>query len=231
MKNTKTYENIKIELVDVILKAYSEYKDQISEFEQQIDRGMAQYIFNLNKPISMNASARRSVMHLDKKLNDKEQFDWEMGNLSERYEYITRYRKTFNKVVHSREALIDSVNELKVFNKITKRKFSEKKDATAIFEPIKTFKVNKLLRQRFENIEDIKRSVDSYVSNGFKLSLRKITTKENGLYKIDNEKLERWEKEFFDHAEEAVRYDLKKIEMIEEKKEVDNYLKYYLLFK
>lgn len=53
MKNTKTYENIKIELVDVILKAYSEYKDQISEFEQQIDRGMAQYIFNLNKPISM----------------------------------------------------------------------------------------------------------------------------------------------------------------------------------
>ena len=231
MINTKTYEDIKNELVQAILTDYEQYKDALENFQSNIKQGHSFYIVSTRKPISEHASAKRSGMYADKKLTEDEKLVRLLGNLNERFGYINNYRKHFSLVKESRNKLIANIKELISFNKITKDKFSEKNDATAIFKPIETNAVNKDLDIYFRNIETTKSHIDNYLENKYELDLNQIAIKENGIYSIDNDRLEEKEKEFFEKTMEAINHDVQQVKAIEKQKDSKNYLKYYLLFK
>lgn len=231
MINTKTYEDIKNELVQAILTDYEQYKDALENFQSNIKQGHSFYIVSTRKPISEHASAKRSGMYADKKLTEDEKLVRLLGNLNERFGYINNYRKHFSLVKERRNKLIANIKELISFNKITKDKFSEKNDATAIFKPIETNAVNKDLDIYFRNIETTKSHIDNYLENKYELDLNQIAIKENGIYSIDNDRLEEKEKEFFEKTMEAINHDVQQVKAIEKQKDSKNYLKYYLLFK
>lgn len=231
MINTKTYEDIKNELVQAILTDYEQYKDALENFQSNIKQGHSFYIVSTRKPISEHASAKRSGMYADKKLTEDEKLVRLLGNLNERFGYINNYRKHFSLVKERRNKLIANIKELISFNKITKGKFSEKNDATAIFKPIETNAVNKDLDIYFRNIETTKSHIDNYLENKYELDLNQIAIKENGIYSIDNDRLEEKEKEFFEKTMEAINHDVQQVKAIEKQKDSKNYLKYYLLFK
>ena len=228
MINTKTYEDIKNELVKAILNDYEQYKDALESFQSEIKQGHTFYIVSTRKPISEYASAKRSVMYSDKKLTEDENLVRLLGNLSERFGYIHNYSRDFKSVKECRSKLIADIKELISFNKITKDKFSEKNDATAIFKPIETNAVNKHLDIYFRNIEKAKSQIDNYLKNKYELDLNEITIKENGTYSIDNDKLEKCEKEFFEETMKAIKYDIEQVKVIEKQKDSENYLKYFL---
>ena len=64
MINTKTYEDIKNELVKAILTDYEQYKDALENFQSKIKQGHSFYIVSTRKPISEHASATVSYTHL-----------------------------------------------------------------------------------------------------------------------------------------------------------------------
>lgn len=231
MINTKTYEDIKNDLVKGILTDYEQYKDALEKFESKIKQGHSLYIVNTRKPISEYASAKRSVMYANKTLTEDENLVRMLGNLSERFRYINNYRRAFSLVKEHRSKLIANVKELVSFNKITKEKFSEKNDATAIFKPIETNAVNKHLDIYFRSIEMAKSHIDNYLENKYELDLNEIAIKEDGIYSINNDRLEKNEKDFFEETMKAIKYDIEQIKAIEKQKDSENYLKYFLLFK
>ncbi|HGL5466593.1 TPA: hypothetical protein ACKFIH_002668 [Staphylococcus aureus] len=145
--------------------------------------------------------------------------------------YIYNYRRAFSLVKEHRSKLIANVKELISFNKITKDKFSEKNDATAIFKPIETYAVNKHLDIYFRSIETVKGHIDNYLENKYELDLNQIAIKEDGVYSIDDDKLQESEKVFFEEVMKAIKYDIEQVKVIEKQKDSENYLKYYLLFK
>lgn len=231
MINTKTYEDIKNELVKAILNDYEQYKDELENFQSKIDRDHNYYIVSTKKPISEYASAKRSAMYADKTLTEEENLVRRIGNLRERFRYINDHRKAFNIVKERRKSLIASVKELISFNKITKDKFSEKNDATAIFNPINRYAVNDRLDVYFRSIETPKSHINNYLENKYELDLNEIATKEDGVYSIDNDRLEKNEKEYFEKVMKAIKFDMEQIKVIEKQKDSENYLKYCLLFK
>ena len=231
MINTKTYEDIKNELVKAILTDYEQYKDALENFQSKIKQGHSFYIVSTRKPISEHASAKRSAMYANRTLTEDENLVRMLRNLSERFIYIYNYRRAFSLVKEHRSKLIANVKELISFNKITKDKFSEKNDATAIFKPIETYAVNKHLDIYFRSIETVKGHIDNYLENKYELDLNQIAIKENGIYSIDNDRLEEKEKEFFEKTMEAINHDVQQVKVIEKQKDSENYLKYYLLFK
>lgn len=231
MINTKTYEDIKNELVKSILNDYEQYKDALENFQSKIKRGYNHYTFSADKPISEHASAKRTVLYEENKLTEDENLVRKLGNLSERFRYINNYRRSFRLVRERRSSLISSVKELKSFNKITKDKFSEKNDATAIFKLIETNAVNKHLDIYFRSIETAKSHIDNYLENKYELDLNEIAIKEDGVYSIDNDRLQENEREFFEETMNAIKYDIRQVKAIENQKDSENYLKYCLLFK
>ena len=64
MINTKTYEDIKNELVKAILNDYEQYKDELENFQSKIDWDHNYYIVSTKKPISEYASAKRFAVLL-----------------------------------------------------------------------------------------------------------------------------------------------------------------------
>lgn len=231
MINTKTYEDIKNELVKSILADYEQYKDALENFQSKIKQGHSFYIVSTRKPISEHTSGKRLVMYADKKLTEDENLVRLLGNLSERFRYINNYRRAFNLVKERRSKLIANIKELRSFNKITKDKFSEKNDATAIFKPIETNAVNKRLDIYFRSIETAKSHIDNYLENKYELDLNQIAIKEDGVYSIDDDRLQESEKSFFEEVMKAIKYDIEQVKAIEKQKDSENYLKYYLLFK
>ncbi|HCX2233318.1 TPA: hypothetical protein OZE62_002509 [Staphylococcus aureus] len=231
MINTKTYEDIKNELVKAILTDYEQYKDALENFQSKIKQGHSFYIVGTRKPISEHASAKRSAMYANRTLTEDENLVRMLGNLSERFVYIYNYRRAFSLVKEHRSKLIANVKELISFNKITKDKFSEKNDATAIFKPIETNAVNKHLDIYFRSIETSKSHIDNYLENKYELDLNQIAIKEDGIYSINNDRLEKNEKDFFEETMKAIKYDMEQVKVIENQKDSENYLKYCLLFK
>lgn len=231
MINTKTYEDIKNELVKAILTDYEQYKDALENFQSKIKQGHSFYIVSTRKPISEHASAKRSAMYANKTLTEDENLVRMLGNLSERFRYINNYRRAFSLVKERRSKLIANVKELVSFNKITKEKFSEKNDATTIFKPIETNAVNKHLDIYFRSIEMAKSHIDNYLENNYELDLNEIAIKEDGIYSINNDRLEKNEKDFFEETMKAIKYDMEQVKVIENQKDSENYLKYCLLFK
>ncbi|HDJ4546967.1 TPA: hypothetical protein PQL50_002637 [Staphylococcus aureus] len=231
MINTKTYEDIKNELVKAILTDYEQYKDALENFQSKIKQGHSFYIVGTRKPISEHASAKRSAMYANRTLTEDENLVRVLGNLSERFVYIYNYRRAFSLVKEHRSKLIANVKELISFNKITKDKFSEKNDATAIFKPIETNAVNKHLDIYFRSIEMAKSHIDNYLENNYELDLNEIAIKEDGIYSINNDRLEKNEKDFFEETMKAIKYDMEQVKVIENQKDSENYLKYCLLFK
>lgn len=231
MINTKTYEDIKNELVKAILTDYEQYKNALENFQSKIKQGHSLYIVSTRKPISEHGSAKRSVMYANKTLTEDENLVRMLGNLSERFRYINNYRRAFNLVKERRSKLIANVKELVSFNKITKEKFSEKNDATTIFKPIETNAVNKHLDIYFRSIEMAKSHIDNYLENNYELDLNEIAIKEDGIYSINNDRLEKNEKDFFEETMKAIKYDMEQVKVIENQKDSENYLKYCLLFK
>lgn len=231
MINTKTYEDIKNELVKSILADYEQYKDTLENFQSKIKQGHSFYIVSTRKPISEHTSGKRSVMYADKKLTEDENLVRLLGNLSERFRYINNYRKAFSLVKERRSKLIANIKELRSFNKITKDKFSEKNDATSIFKPIETNAVNKHLDIYFRSIETAKSHIDNYLENKYELDLNQIAIKEDGVYSIDDDRLQENEREFFEEVMKGIKYDIEQVKAIEKQKDSENYLKYCLLFK
>ncbi|MFV5769788.1 hypothetical protein [Mammaliicoccus sciuri] len=231
MLNTKTYEEIKNRLVNVILTKYEDYKKALEDFQNKVEQGKVFYTFNTNNPISQQSSSKRSAMYALRTVTNDDGFMNEIVNLSERFEYIIIYRNAFNLVQEHRKSLISNINELVSLNKITKDKFSEKTDATAIFSPLSKHAINEHLDIHFKNIEMIKGHIDNYKRNQYELDLEGIAFKENGLFHINNDKLQKIEKDFFEETLKAIKYDMKQIDTIEKQKDSKNYLKYYLLFK
>ena len=231
MINTKTYEDIKNELVKSILADYEQYKDALENFQSKIKQGHSFYIVSTRKPISEHTSGKRSVMYADKKLTEDENLVRLLGNLSERFRYINNYRRAFNLVKERRSKLIANIKELRSFNKITKDKFSEKNDATSIFKPIETNAVNKHLEIYFRSIETAKSHIDNYLENKYELDLNQIAIKEDGVYSIDDDRLQENEREFFEEVMKGIKYDIEQVKAIEKQKDSENYLKYCLLFK
>lgn len=231
MINTKTYEDIKNELVKAILTDYEQYKDALENFQSKIKQGHSFYIVSTRKPISEHASAKRSAMYANRTLTEDENLVRMLRNLSERFVYIYNYRRAFSLVKEHRSKLIANVKELISFNKITKDKFSEKNDATAIFKPIETYAVNKHLDIYFRSIETVKGHIDNYLENKYELDLNQIAIKEDGVYSIDDDRLQESEKVFFEEVMKAIKYDIEQVKAIEKKKDSENYLKYCLLFK
>ncbi|PCF82734.1 hypothetical protein [Staphylococcus delphini] len=231
MINTKTYEDIKNELVKAILTDYEKYKDALENFQSKIEQGHNFYIVNTRRAISEDASAKRSAMYANRTLTEDENLVRMLGNLSERFVYIYNYRRAFSLVKEHRSKLIANVKELISFNKITKDKFSEKNDATAIFKPIETNAVNKRLDIYFRSIETAKSHIDNYLENKYELDLNQIAIKEDGVYSIDDDRLQESEKVFFEEVMKAIKYDIEQVKAIEKQKDSENYLKYCLLFK
>lgn len=232
MINTKTYEDIKNELVNAILIEYEDFKRELKSFEDKIERGHHLYILSgTNKPISERSSAKRSAMYSNEKLTEEENLKRRLGNLNERFSYIYQYRKTFNRVVEHRKKLNENISELKSFNKITKDKFSEKNDATSIFEPIKAYAINSFSDSVFRSIESVKGHIENYLENNYELDLFEIATEENGVYNIKDDIIRQKEKVFFETIMESIRHDIRQVKEIEKAKDSKNYLKYYLLFK
>lgn len=224
MINTKTYEEIKNGLVNRVLNDYLYYKEGVNKLHNEIAQGNP-------SPNFPKISAKRAALYASRKVGKHEAFMIEMQSLSERFEYIHDYKKTFNKAVNHRKNLIENIKDLVSFNKLTKEKFSDKNDATAIFDPIKTYAINKQLSLHFQNIEMIKHGIDKYLENKNEIYLKGIAFKEDDHYKIDNDGLKKKENVFFEEVLKAIEHDLEQIQKIENKKESENYLKYWLLFK
>jgi hypothetical protein len=70
-----------------------------------------------------------------------------------------------------------------------------------------------------------------YLENKNEIYLKGIAFKEDDHYKIDNDGLIKKENIFFEEVLKAIEHDLEQIKKIENKKESENYLKYWLLFK
>lgn len=219
MINTKTYEEIKNGLVNKILTDYTYYKRELDSFKSKIEQGQNFYAFKSETPISQQSSVKRSASYALKTTTKEEEFLIELGNLSERFNYIKNYKLTYNKLLDRRESLIECIKDLVSFNKLTKEKFSDKNDATAIFDSIKNYAINKHLVKYFQSIEMKKHVIDKYLEN------------KDDHYKIDNDVLKKKENVFFEEVLMAIEHDLEQIQKIENKKESENYLKYWLLFK
>lgn len=235
MINTKTYEEIKNGLVNKILTDYTYYKRELDSFKSKIEQGQNFYSFKSETPISQQSSAKKSASYALKATTKEDEFLIELGNLSERINYIKNYKLTYNKLLDRRESLIECIKDLVSFNKLTKEKFLDKNDATAIFDPIKTYAINKRLSLHFQNIEMIKHGIDKYLENKNEIYLKGIAFKEDDHYKIDNDGLKKKENVFFKEVLKAIEQDSEQIQKIENKKESKkeskNYLKYCLLFK
>ncbi|QDR66111.1 hypothetical protein FPV13_14515 (plasmid) [Mammaliicoccus sciuri] len=231
MINTKTYEEIKNGLVNKILTDYTYYKRELDSFKSKIEQGQNFYAFKSETPISQQSSAKRSASYALKATTKEDEFLIELGNLSERFNYIKNYKLSYNKVLDRRESLIENIKDLVSFNKLTKEKFSDKNDATVIFDPIKNYAINEHLVKYFQSIEMKKHVIDKYLENKDDLYLKGIAFKEDDHYKIDNDGLKKKENVFFEEVLKAIEQDLEQIQKIENKKESENYLKYWLLFK
>lgn len=142
MINTKTYEEIKNVLVNKILTDYTYYKRELDSFKSKIEQGQNFYAFKSETPISQQSSAKRSALYALKATTKEDEFLIELGNLSERFNYIKNYKWFYNKVLDRIESLIENIKDLVSFNKLTKEKFSDKNDATVIFDPIKNYAIN-----------------------------------------------------------------------------------------
>ncbi|WP_215396772.1 hypothetical protein [Staphylococcus aureus] len=230
MKYTNAYEEIKKGLVNDILSNYGKYIDELEEFKSQIKQGIKTYLHN-DKPISLYPPSKNYIAKSFENNIDESHLEYLIANLQTRFEYIFSYIKSIDRVINSRRKLLKSVNELRIFNKITKDKFNEKKDATSIFEPITSIKVNNHLRLDLEAIETVESYLDNDRLDYEELHSINIVLKENGDYKINNDYLSKLECLLFENSEEAIKHDLKQVEKIEKQKECENYLEYILLFK
>lgn len=231
MINTKIYENIKKDLVNQVLEQYEAYKGTLNNFDEQVDTQEPYFMSNANRPISMYSSIDRFGKILKAKMDQNEQLEWELGNIREKLGYIKQFRKIYDQVVANRECLFNSINELKVFNKITKEKVLDKKDATALFSSIKNDKLNWYISGSISSIETIEIRVGKYLKEKRERYLEGIVLKEESEYKIQRERIVEKEKELFKQLKSAIHHDLKQVEKVESKKECENYLEYYLLFK
>ncbi|EOT0258743.1 hypothetical protein [Staphylococcus aureus] len=61
--------------------------------------------------------------------------------------------------------------------------------------------------------------------------MNQIAIKEEGVYIIDDDRLQESEKFFFEEVMKAIKYDIEQVKAIEKQKDSENYLKYCLLFK
>lgn len=231
MINTKTYENIKKNLVNQVLEQYEAYKDSLKNLHEQVDTQEPYFMSNTNRPISMYRSTNRFDDKLKTEMEENEKLEWELGYIRESFGYIKQLRKIYDQVIANRELLLNSINELKVFNKITKQNFLDKKDATFLFSPIQKIKLNWYISALISSVETFEIKIDKYLKENREIYLEGIVIKEEGEYKISETKIKEKEKELIKQLKSAIEHDLKQVNKVESQKESDHYLEYYLLFK
>ncbi|HDA2324789.1 TPA: hypothetical protein ACF9CH_002859 [Staphylococcus aureus] len=234
MKNVNTYETIKLNLVEQILEKYQKYKNLLEKFYQEIKSGHDIYVLsNPTTPISKQSSANRYAAFTTKKYTDNEMFKWKMENIKIRFEYVSGYVKSLEKVKDTRNELLVSVKDLSVLNNLTSNKKTGVSIGHEIFYPIGKYKINKNLEIHFRGMEQLKWQIESYLLSDYDSEIREswILSRQNGSYIINDEKIAEGERKFFDETLKAIRHDLEQLEIIESRIESQNFLKYYLLFK
>ncbi|CAC5966916.1 TPA: hypothetical protein ACF9K4_002762 [Staphylococcus aureus] len=233
MKNIKTYEVIKKELVEEILENYHKYKDLLNQFYNEVKSGQDMYVLNTTIPISKQTSGKRTILFESEEHTENETFKWKMENLKSRFEYISRYLKAFEDVKDARNDLIVAVKDLSVLNNLTSDKKTGINAGQDILQPITKKNSNKNLGIYFRNMEQIKWEVENHIESDYNTHLRVswLVSLQNGSYVINDEDITERERNFFDKTLEGIRLDLEQLEQIENRIESRNFLKYYLLFK
>ncbi|MFU0767370.1 hypothetical protein [Staphylococcus warneri] len=233
MKNIKTYEVIKKELVEEILEHYQNYKELLNNFYNEIKSGQDIYVLNTTIPISKQTSGKRTILFETQDHTENEKFKWKMENLRSRFEYISRYLKTFEDVKDARNKLIVAVKDLSVLNNLTSDKKNGINIGHDILQPIIKKSSNKNLGIYFRNMEQIKWEIENHIESDYETNLRVswLVNLQKGVYIINDEKITEKERNFFDKTLECIRLDLEQVEEVEKRIESRNFLKYYLLFK
>lgn len=233
MKNIKTYEGIKKELVEEILENYQKYKDLLNQFYNEIKSGQDMYVLNTTIPISKQTSGKRTIVFETKDHTEREKFKWKMENLRSRFEYISRYLKTFEEVKDARNDLIVAITDLSVLNNLTSDKKTGINAGQDILQPITEKNSNKNSGIYFRNMEQMKWEIENHIESDYESNLRVswLVSLQDGLYVINDEKIAERERNFFDKILEGIRLDLEQVKKIENRIKSRNFLKYYLLFK
>lgn len=230
MKNIETQEQIKNKLVDDILELYKSYKDKVFYMNKKNFDDSRRYM-NSNKKISEDVSAKRFIRGEDFEEESLEYFKFKLENVKEHFSYIDAYQNRIDSLYELKHEFKLKIDELKGFNKATKKKFNRKKDATSIFNELLNHGMSKMVSSYIRDVESIKRSIEYYLEDEYLAHLRGIAYKKDGEFHIEDNNLKEIEKAFFMFLYEWTRKENKLLNDIDKFNESKNYLKYHLLFK
>ena len=230
MINTDTHEQIKNKLVDDILELYKSYKDEVFYLNKKSFDDSRRYT-NRNQKISDDVSARRFNRDKDLEEGSLEYFKFKLENVKEHFSYIDDYQDRLNSLYKAKHELMLKIDELKGFNKVTKKKFNRKKDATSLFNELLNHGMSKMVSSYIRDVEGINRSIEYYLEDEYLAHLRGIAYKKDETFHVEDNNLKEIEKAFFEFLYEWTRKENKLLNDIDKFNESKNYLKYHLLFK
>ncbi|MCY1026662.1 hypothetical protein OWI79_13310, partial [Mammaliicoccus sciuri] len=228
MININTHEQIKNKLVDDILELYKSYKNEVFQLNKKCFDDSRRYT-NRTKKISDDVSARRFNRDKDLEEGSLEHFKFKLKNVQEHFSYIDDYQDRINSLVNVKNELMLKIDELKGLNKVTKKKFNRKKDATSLFNELGNHGMSKLAVSFKGDIESVNRCIEYYLDDEYLPHLRGIAYKKDEKFYIEDDYLKGIEKGFFQFFYSWTRKENKLLNDIDNFNESKNYLKYHLL--
>ncbi len=232
MKNSITYENIKNDLVNNLLESFEIYSskleplmDTVSDKTKEIKLPDEEDFFDKNKTL-------RQLLSLDDSNNSEDILLTKLQTIKTYFNYLNNLENDINQLKNIKSKLVGYAKDLRGLNSICKDDYDYENDGAEIFRGI----MNKEyfrddINEYLQVLKGYISSLDDYLNSREFAVLNGIVNKEEKDYKIEIQKLLKFEKLLFTNLFFWLREEVNFTQYVIDQSKSKNYLKYYLLFK
>ncbi|WP_204201111.1 hypothetical protein [Mammaliicoccus sciuri] len=235
MKNSVTYENIKSELVNNLVKSFERYSNELDnrlnsvlEKRKEIASfGDEEEFFEENKKL-------KEGFLLDMSTESSGILYLRLQIIQAYFEYLKKLESEIKNFKNHKEELIEYAKDLRALNSVVKgRDYDYQNDGAEIFWGIMEKKrFRKEINDYLAELKGYLKVIDNYLSDTENYSILKgIVNEEENDYKIEIQKILKLEESLFDNLFFWLREELNFKKYVTNQCVSKNYLKYHLLFK
>lgn len=235
MKNSVTYENIKSELVNNLVKSFERYSNELDNILNSVlekrkeiaSFGDEEEFFEENKKL-------KEGFLLDMSTESSDILYLRLQIIQAYFEYLKKLENEINNFKNHKEELIEYAKDLRALNRVVKgRDYDPQNDGAEIFWGIMDKKrFREEINDYLSKLKGYLKVIDNYLSDTENYSILKGIVREEGNdYKIEIQKILKLEESLFDNLFFWLREELNFKKYVTNQCDSKNYLKYHLLFK